>query len=249
MSNTELSLAKLVRKLASRNALTASDEAAILELPYVTRTYEPNSYLVREGESPKPHCSFVISGFAFRQKLTVQGARQIVSLHMAGDVLDSQHLFLRRADHNVQALTRLETADIEREALHALLAERPAVAQAMWVDALIDASVFREWVMNVGRRDARTRIAHLLCEFATRMKAAGLSEGDRYELPMTQEQIGDATGLTSVHVNRTLKSLAADGLVYRDKRYLSFTNWENIRSVADFSALYLHLDQSNASAP
>jgi CRP-like cAMP-binding protein len=244
MSSTDSPLAKLVRKLASRNALDDDDRTAILALPYVTRTYEASSYLVREGEPPKRYCSFVISGFAFRQKLTVHGTRQIVSIHMAGDILDLQHLFLKCADQNVQALTRLETAELDREGLRALAIERPAVAEAMWVDALIDASIFREWVMNVGRRDARSRIAHLLCEFATRMDVMGLNNGGRYELPMTQEQIGDATGLTSVHVNRTLKSLSADGLVHRDRRYLSFSDWESIRAVADFSALYLHIDQS-----
>jgi CRP-like cAMP-binding protein len=114
----------------------------------------------------------------------------------------------------------------------------------MWVDALIDASIFREWVLNVGRRDARSRIAHLICEFAVRADAAGLSTNGRYELPMTQEQIGDATGLTSVHVNRTLKTLAADGLLHRDKRFLTVTDPGHMRSVADFSALYLHLDQT-----
>jgi CRP-like cAMP-binding protein len=248
MSNTDLPMTKLVRKLASRNTLATEDQAAILALPYLTRTYEPHSYLIREGAPARRYCSFVLSGFAYRQKLTAQGARQIVSLHLAGDILDLQHLFLKRADHNVQALTRLETVEVESDALRTLAAERPAVAQAMWVDALVDASIFREWVVNVGRRDARTRIAHLLCECVTRMKSAGLNEGDRYELPMTQEQIGDATGLTSVHVNRTLKLLAEDGLVHRDKRYLSFTDWEKMRSVADFSALYLHLDQAQQPA-
>lgn len=167
---------------------------------------------------------------------------------MAGDLLDLQHLFLKRADHNVQALTRVESAEIDRDALRALALERPAIGEAMWVDALIDASIFREWVMNIGRRDARSRIAHLICEFAARMDAAGLSSGNRYELPMTQEQIGDATGLTSVHVNRTLKSLAADGLVHREKRYLTFANRERIKAVADFSTLYLHLDQTEQVA-
>lgn len=244
MSAQDSPLFKLFRKLASRNPLDEADRAAILALPYVTRSYEPSSYVVREGEPPRRHCSFILSGFAFRQKLTVQGTRQIVSLHMAGDMLDLQHLFLKRADHNVQALTRLETAELDRNALRALATDRPAVAEAMWVDALIDASVFREWVLNVGRRDARTRVAHLLCEFATRMQSLGLATEERYELPMTQEQIGDATGLTSVHVNRTLKSLAAEGLIERDKRSLSFSDWESIRAAADFSALYLHLDQS-----
>jgi CRP-like cAMP-binding protein len=238
-------LAMLVRKLAGRHPLDDQDQAAILALPYRSRTHEPAAYLVREGEPPRKHCSFVVSGFAFRQKLSVQGTRQIVSIHMAGDLLDLQHLFLKQADHNVQALTRLETAEIDRDALRALALARPAVGEAMWIDALIDASIFREWVLNVGRRDARSRIAHLICEFAARADTAGLFKDGRYELPMTQEQIGDATGLTSVHVNRTLKSLAADGLLHRERRFLSFTDREQIRAVADFSALYLHLDQTN----
>lgn len=246
MSDDAPPLLKLVQKLASRSPLYDEDRAAILALPYVTHTYEASSYLVREGQPPRRSCSLVMSGFAFRQKLTVQGTRQIVSIHMTGDFLDLQHLFLRKADHNVQALTRLETIEIDRESLRALALERPAIAEAMWVDALVDSSIFREWVMNVGRRDARSRIAHLLCEFATRMDVMGLGTGDSYELPMTQEQIGDATGLTSVHVNRTLKSLAADGLVHRNRRYLSFSDWDSIRAVGDFSTLYLHLDQSQS---
>ncbi len=244
MSDIDSPLVDLARKLNSRHALGDADQAAVLALPFFRRSFEASAYIVREGEPPRKTCSFVISGYAFRQKLTVQGGRQIVSLELPGDLLDLQHLFLKTADHNVQALTRLETAEVDRDALRALAFERPAVGQAMWTQALVDASIFREWVMNVGRRDARARIAHLLCEFAIRMDAAGLSDGGRFELPMTQEQIGDATGLTSVHVNRMLRAMEADGLVYRDKRYLSFLDWERIRAAADFSALYLHLDEA-----
>jgi CRP-like cAMP-binding protein len=237
-------LLKMVRKLRSRGDLNEDDCAAILALPYIPRTYEAPAYILREGEPPKRHCSFVVSGLAFRQKLTAEGSRQIVSIHMTGDFLDLQHLFLNRADHSVQALTRLEAAEIEREALQELVLQRPAIGRAMWIDALVDASIFREWVLNVGRRDARARVAHLLCEVALRMEAAGIAEHHRYELPMTQEQLGDAVGLTPVHVNRTLKALTEEGLIHRDKRYIQFENWEEIRAAADFSALYLHLDQT-----
>ena len=120
---------------------------------------------------------------------------------------------------------------------------------AMWVDTLIDASIFREWVVNVGRRDARSRIAHLLCEFARRLEAAGLGEDNGYELPMTQEQLADATGLTPVHVNRTLQRLARDGLIVRDKRHIGFPNWEALRRAGGFSETYLHLEQMSAGAP
>jgi CRP-like cAMP-binding protein len=235
----------LVRKLATRMDFDDADREAVMSLPYLHRTHQPPTYLVREGEPPKKYCSFVISGLALRQKHTALGTKQIMSIHMRGDFLDLQHLFLSHADHNVQALTVLETADIERTALQQLILERPAVGRAMWVEALIDASIFREWIVNVGRRDARSRISHLLCEFALRMRAAGLSaQHGGYELPMTQEQLADAVGLTPVHVNRTLKALAAEGLIHREKRMITLLDWDRLRSVGDFSSLYLHLEDA-----
>jgi CRP-like cAMP-binding protein len=249
MSSQDHPLSGMIRKLEGRAALDEGDRDAILALPYVKRVHESPSYIVREGEPPKRHCSFILSGLAFRQKLAASGARQIVSIHMAGDFLDLQHLFLNRADHSVQALNRLQAAEIDRAALQDLLLQRPAVAKAMWIDALVDASIFREWILNVGRRNAKARVAHLLCEVSLRMEAAGLANGNGYDLPLTQEQLGDAVGLTSVHVNRTLKVLAHEGLVRRNKRHIQFDNVARLREVADFSALYLHLDQAGAPQP
>lgn len=236
-------LGALVQKLAARSPLDDEDRASITALPYLSRTYEAPGYVLREGEPPRRHCSLIQSGYAFRQKITANGTRQIVYLHMPGDFLDLQQLFLMKADHSVQALTRLETVEIERSALKDLILARPAIGAAMWIDALVEASILREWILNVGRRDARARVAHLLCEFALRMKAAGVTTEQGYELPMTQEQIADAVGLTPVHINRTLKSLTGDGLVHRNKRYLQFEDWSSISRIGDFSALYLHLDQ------
>lgn len=234
---------QLVRKLQTRAVLDRSDIAAILDLPFTERTYEVPGYLIREGATSLRQCSFIRSGFAFRQKLTIDGNRQIVGISLPGDFVDLQHLFLDRADHSVQVLTRVETADLDRAALQQLAQQRPNVNRALWIDSLIEASIHREWILNVGRRDARQRIAHLLCEFTLRMKEAGLEQGRNFELPMTQEQLGDAVGLTSVHVNRTLKALAKDGLVQREKRYLAIADWEKVRAIGDFSALYLHFDQ------
>jgi CRP-like cAMP-binding protein len=234
---------RMVRKLGARAELDRDDVAAVKALSYTLRTYEAPGYVVREGTIAPKFCSFIRSGIAVRQKLTADGLRQIVGLVLPGDFIDLQHLFLNTADHNVQVLTRLETADIDRAELQELAFRRPQVGRALWTDALIEASMHREWTLNVGRRDARQSIAHLLCEFALRMRAAGLDRGEGYDLPLTQEQIGDSVGLTSVHVNRTLKALAAEGLVKRDKRHVTFTDWEGLRKIGEFSALYLHLDQ------
>lgn len=232
----------MVRKFERRAALSEADRAVLFNLPFRTRTVEPHQYILREGDR-NTECCLILNGFAYRQKTTVEGSRQILSLHIRGDFVDLEAALLRQADHNIQALTRCEVANIPSSAIRALQLSHPAVAQAMWVDTLIDASIFREWIVNVGRRDARARVAHLLCEFAKRLELAGLADETGYELPMTQEQLGDATGLTVVHVNRTLKTLESEGLIKRQRRFIHIPDWQLLRSVAGFSELYLHQDQ------
>jgi CRP-like cAMP-binding protein len=114
------------------------------------------------------------------------------------------------------------------------------VAEALWRDTLIDASIFREWVLNVGRRDAKSRIAHMLCEFLMRCESAGLGSAERFDLPMTQEQIADATGLTSVHVNRMLRALEEDGVIHHRGREIRVGDWALMKRVAGFDSTYLH---------
>jgi CRP-like cAMP-binding protein len=131
---------------------------------------------------------------------------------------------------------------IRREDVIQLTLDRPRVAHAMWIDTLVDASIFREWITNVGRRDARTRVAHILCEFSIRLRVAGLGEDTRYELSMTQDQLADATGMTSVHVNRTLKALEKEGLIERpNPRAICMGDWRKLAQVGDFDTKYLHL--------
>jgi CRP-like cAMP-binding protein len=233
---------RMLRKIEQRSELSDGDRAALLALPYRLQTVERSMYFVREGDRPDRSC-LIVSGFAFRQKIIVTGARQILSVHIPGDFVDLEASLLNLADHNVQALTRCELAVIARADIRALMEGHPTVAMALWVDTLIDASIFREWIANVGRRDARARIAHLLCEFARRLEVAGLAEDDRYELPMTQEQLGDAAGITSVHVNRVLRELDKEGVISRTNRLVSIRDWATLRSIADFNETYLHLDQ------
>lgn len=232
---------RVVRRLETRGPLGAEDRAAIRALPFVYRTLEPAAYLVREGEPPEM-CALLLAGFAYRHKVTGEGERQIMSFHMAGEFLDLQNSFLDVADHNVQALTRCEVAALPVPALLRLSQSHPAVGRAMWIDTLIDAAIFREWIVNVGRRDSISRISHLLCEFALRLEAAGLARGRRYEMPMTQEQIADCTGLTPVHVNRVLKELGRLGLIEREKRSVAILEWDRLQEIGDFNTRYLHLE-------
>lgn len=216
---------------------------AIRSLPIVMREIKPSGYLVDQGSYPK-RCTFLFEGLSFRQKLTNHGARQILSIQIPGEFIDLQNLHLDRSDHNVQALTSVVAAEVPLSAMRQLAADRPAVGNAMWVNALIEASIFREWVLNVGRRNALTRVAHLICEMTVRLEAAGLALLEGATLPMTQEQVGDAVGLTAVHVNRTLKTLHTLGLIERNGHQIVISDRIGLRRAAGFNDDYLHLSQT-----
>lgn len=229
----------MIEKLGRLSRLDGDDRAALSRLKHSVADVPAGWYLIREG-TPSTDCCLLVSGFACRHKLTAAGGRQIVSFHLNGDLLDVQHLLLETADHNVQAISNATVAWISKAQLKELAWQRPAIGQALWRDSLIDASIYREWVLNVGRRDARSRIAHLLCEIATRCSVAGVAEVEAFKLPMTQEQIADATGLTAVHVNRMLMLLGEQGAIRRKGRQVEIRNWEQLRRIADFDPAYLH---------
>lgn len=243
MSISHPALQRMARKLERRAPLDDHDRQALESLNFRRKSYEAGSYLVREG-TRADESVVILDGFAFRQKLTHDGGRQIVSIHIPGDFVDLEGTLLGVADYNVQALTRCEIAAIPSREVLQLIDEHPRVGRALWIDTLIDASVYREWIMNVGRRSARQRLAHLMCEFAKRLKLAALGDEHGYNLPMTQEQLADATGLTPVHVNRSLKALEADGLIKRNRRFVTIPDWERLSNESGFSELYLHLDQA-----
>lgn len=242
MSDPAVALAPLVRKLSLHIQLDEKDRAALLALPHSTRIVENGQYVVREGDVPIHSC-LVTSGFALRHKIVGNGGRQIVNIHMTGDMVDLQNALLGVADHNVQALSRMEGTFIPRDALAQIGLARPTVAKALWLETLIEGSISREWIANVGRRDAMMRTAHLLCEFAYRLDAVGIGTQCDYELPMTQEQLADTLGLTAVHVNRTLKALDATGVITRRKRAVAINDLQKLAKIGDFRATYLHLPQ------
>jgi CRP-like cAMP-binding protein len=233
-------LGAFVEELLTYSPLSEDDRQAVLALPCRVRRMDAGSYLVREGAQPS-HCAILTDGFAYRQKTTGDGSRQILAICIPGDAVDLQNMFLDISDHAVQMLTRGTVTDVVREPLQQLVLDRPAVGRAIIQLTLIEASILREWVVNVGRRDARERIAHLLCEFAVRLEQRGLTPSHDFELPMTQEQLADATALTPVHVNRVLKSLAGEGLISRKRRNIQFNDWRALQDAGDFNRTYLHL--------
>ena len=233
-------LHRLCTKLSDRSELSDEDCKAILALPFTLREQPAGRHLARAGDVPTS-CTLLLSGFAQRYRQLSDGGRQIVGFHVEGDFVDLHFSMLHRASHSVQLLTPAKLADIPQQAVVKLMHARPAVAEAIWIDSLADASIVQEWVVSIGRRSARSRIAHLLCEVGLRQEHAGLGHRSRIDLPLTQERLGDALGLTPVHVNRTLKALETEGLIQRDRRAVIIPDWDGLADVGGFSSAYLHL--------
>jgi len=242
-----LTLQPLIDKLKFWAPLSNADEAALRALPVTFRRLKAGHYVVWDGDRPQHSC-LLIHGFAYRHKIVREGKKQIFSLHMDGDLVDLQNSLLGRADHNVETLTDCDVALIPVDAIRKIAFDHPSVGMAMWYETLVEGSIFREWIANIGRRDARARIAHLICEFAMRLKAAKLGTPDGFMIPMSQEWISDAVSLTSVHVNRVLKALQADGLIHRSRRWIEVRDWDGLVEAGDFNPAYLHLDQVHPAA-
>jgi CRP-like cAMP-binding protein len=231
----------LIRKLRSISPLSDDEKRCLLKLPLSVQQIEPDQDIVREGDRPSD-CCLVIEGLTCRYKLTEQGKRQIFSFHTPGDIPDLQSLHLKVMDHNLRTLTPCKVAFIRHESIAQLARECPRVGDLLWRDTLIDAAVFREWMLGIGRRSAYTRIAHLLCEVFIRLKAVGLTSGYECEFPITQNEIGDALGLSTVHVNRSLQELRADGLIELQRGTLTILDWNGFKTAGEFDPTYLHLN-------
>lgn len=237
MSQTR-SLERLLDKLERFGPLAEVDRRALLALPTTFKAVDAGTTVTSEGE-PLRRCAVLLRGFAYRHRTLTSGARQVIAIHVPGDIPDLRGALLGQAVANTQMLTPGEIAFVPVAALRRLTRERPDLLDAFWHETLIDASISSEWLANIGRRDAHARIAHLLCEFITRLRAAGISDEHGYELPMTQEQIADATGLTAVHVNRTLQRMRKAGLIHGKGRSISSVDWRRLSEAADFDTNYL----------
>jgi CRP-like cAMP-binding protein len=163
-----------------------------------------------------------------------------MSFHIAGEIPDLQSLHLRTMDHSLGTLTLCKLAFIAHQSLYSLLERHPRLTGVFWRETLIDAAIFREWMLNIGRRDAEARLAHLLCELFLRHKAVGLVQDHSIEFPITQGELGDATGLSVVHVNRMLQELRGQRLLTLEDRVLTVLDWPGLKQVAGFDPLYLH---------
>lgn len=233
-------LRALIRKMESISEITEDEKQLLLQLPLTLKSFEAGTDIISEGDRTK-NCCLVLEGLVCRYKTVANGNRQILSLHIPGDIPDLHSLHIEQMDHSLGTLTASRVGFIPHEAVRRLSRASYRIAEAFWREALVDAAVFREWMVGIGRRSAQSRLAHFLCEFATKLRAIGRSDGIRFELPMTQTEIGDALGLSTVHTNKSLRALREAGLIELRGRRLKIVDWDGLCELGEFDPGYLHL--------
>lgn len=230
---------RLVLKLNAPGALSDEEEDAVLELCRETRSVQRGRDIISEGDKPD-HVHVMMDGWAARYSVVEDGARQITAFLLPGDFCDLHVTILGEMDHGIVALTPAKVAYVPHTVMQDLPVERPELARALWWATLVDEAVLRSWIVNIGRRDAAQRVAHLFCELHARLKLVGLADEDHFDLPLTQEVLADALGLTPVHINRTLQRLRSEDLILLKGGELTILDIGALRKLAGFDPNYLH---------
>ena len=237
----------LPRRLGNFAALSQAEAAALRRLgagPH--RTIGARQDLAREGEPPRV-AFLILSGWASRYKMLEDGRRQTLAFLLPGDLCDINSDIVGERDHSIGAVSPVTCVEIGHDRLDAVMAEHPRLGRAFWWQLLTSLSMQREWTLNLGQRSAIERLSHLFCELFLRLRAVGLCDRTSCDMPITQVDLSEATGLTSVHVNRTLQEMRARNLIVLRGRRLEIPDLERLERIALYNRAYLHLDGVQAA--
>ena len=230
----------LVRKLEGFVSLSDADKALLERISAPSRIVPAQTDLVREGDAPKG-VFLILEGMACRHNVRANGARQIMAYLVPGDFCDLDVALLDTMDHTIVTLSACKVVCISPKVIAEVMEHHPQLARALRMSTLVDEATLREWLMNVGCRSALERVAHLFCELQVRMQVVRVADGNSYDLPITQAGLADTTGLSSVHLNRTMQELRRTGLIKLRQRRLTILDLPRLRTLAEFKANYLHL--------
>ena len=229
-----------IRKLQARDDISAEEEAAIRGAAGESRSVAAHRTIIR-ARQPVRESTILLGGWAARVKDLESGQRQITEINVPGDFIDLHSFTLKELDHDVVALTNCELVGVPHENLEEITVNLPHLTRVYWFQTNLDAAIHREWMLSAGRRSALGRVAHLFCELLVRLQVTGLAEAGAYDFPLTQVQLADCLGLTSVHVNRTLQQLRKDGLIELKERKVRILDLAELKRVAEFDPTYLYL--------
>jgi CRP-like cAMP-binding protein len=229
-----------------RGARLTTDERALLE-GAIDRVSDIDArQVIVAADTPLTHSTFLVEGIMCRDLDDRQGLRQLVAIHVPGDFVDLHAYPLHVLDHDVATLTPAKVATVPHSALDRILDDRPAFARKLWYATLLDAAIHRAWLFRLGRLDAGGRIAHFLCETNARLEAVGLSDGRSFALGITQHDLSEICGLTSVHINRVLRGLREEKIVSFRSSRVEIHDPARLQRRAEFDPSYLYLDEAPA---
>ncbi|MEJ7935600.1 Crp/Fnr family transcriptional regulator [Sphingobium sp. AN558] len=235
----QLGLTLALAKLERRAPLQPAARKAFMKLDTRRRSFAVQKDIVREGDTSST-CLFLESGVVSGSKMLPSGGRQIVVFHVAGDLLGLASALLIVADHSLRAHVSTVVLAVAHADILRLAEDFPEIGRAFWFETLVDASIFREWNLNLGRRGARERLAHLIMEIGYKLEAAGIDQKADYAFPITQIDLADALGLTPVHVNRCIQWLRSSGYIENAGRRMVIPDWGALADFASFRPLYMH---------
>jgi CRP-like cAMP-binding protein len=230
------------------NALSAEDRQRIAELPWRVTNFSANRDVALSGDLSS-RCTLILDGFLFSHKFVGGSRRQITSFLVPGDMADLNTLYLPTVDYSLSTLGPAVLAFVSHAALKELLDRSPSLAQAFWRETSIHGAIFREWVVNLGRRDALARVAHVVCEVAFRLQSVALARDLSISIPWTQADLADACGISNVHTNRVIQELRRLELVEWDSKHVKILNWDGLAKVGDFTDDYLGTGLMAAGPP
>jgi CRP-like cAMP-binding protein len=237
----------LLRKLANFTKLSEEESNAVNECVNDVREFAAREDVIVQGERTGG-VKLLLEGFACRYKVLEDGRRQIVAYFVPGDLCDLRVFILKRMDHSIGAIVTSKVATISPENILKLTEHYPTLTLALWWSTLVEEAVAREWIVNVGQRNALERMAHLFCELLYRFRAVGLNQGNSCTLPLTQVELAETLGLSSVHVNRTLQALRRQKLITLEGGKLTIQDLDALKEVSFFNPDYLHLDYGKDTA-
>lgn len=229
-----------IKKIELANPLSPEERAALIAACGPPIDVAPRADIVLEGERTE-HSTVLLDGLIYRYKVLPNGDRQILAVHTPGDWPDLHSYLLKTMDHSMGALTRCTIAHLPHSAIRQLIDTHPRLGELLWRETMLDSAILREWVVNLGVRDAYARTAHLVCEIQAKLAAVGIADVAYFELPMTQVDLGDAIGVSTVHMNRTVQRMKGEGLIACLNRSITILDLPRLQHAGGFDYAYLHL--------
>jgi CRP-like cAMP-binding protein len=233
---------RFLMKLRARHDVSVEEEQVLRACVSEVRDVPDNKTIIHANEELTT-CTLLLEGMLARYKDLRDGQRQVTELHVPGDFADLHSFTLKRLDHSIGTLTSSKIALVPHERLRAVTEMYPHLTRLLWFSTNLDASIHREWELSLGRRSALSRTAQLFCELYHRLDIVGLTEGQSYDLPLTQTDLSECLGLTAVHVNRTLREMREAGLVEFRGRRVVIADLKGLKAVAEFEGRYLYLER------